>query len=62
MALALNYSKSNPSQIFAESPINQSLTSDEINDKYSGKEHEIFNIGKTLLHFIFKILCLIVIR
>ena len=62
MALALNYSQSSQSQIFADSPINQSLRSIDNYEKYSGKEHEIFNIGKTLLHFMFKVFCLIVIR
>jgi hypothetical protein len=62
MVLAINNSQSDESKVFAESPIHESLRSLDQLDKYSGREHEIFNIGKTLLHFIFKILALIVVR
>jgi hypothetical protein len=61
MALALNYSQSNDSNAFADSPMHSMRTIEHL-DKYSGKEHEIFNIGKTLLHFMFKLLILVVIR
>ena len=61
MALAIDSTRL-VNEVFADSPEDQSLYDDDDYNQTVTKNMEIFTVSKTLLHFIFKVLCLIVIR
>lgn len=62
MALALDTSQSLTSEIFAESPELSTFKTYEDNEKNIHTRLEIFNVCKTLVHFSFKLVCLILLR
>ena len=61
MAIAIDSTRL-VNEVFAESPEDQSLNYEDDYNQIVTKNLEIFTVSKTLIYFIFKVLCLIVVR